>query len=95
MILLSEVVKAVNGQLLGVNLDADIELQSIGIDSRHIVKNQLFIAIKGEHFDGNMFASDAIKQGAAAVLVSDANTQARPAVVVKDTRLALGALAKY
>ena len=95
MILLSEVAKAVNGQLLGVNLGTDIDLQSIGTDSRNIVKNQLFIAIKGEHFDGNTFASDAIKQGAAAVLVSDANTQARPAVVVKDTRLALGALAKY
>ena len=95
MILLSEVAKAVNGQLLGINPSADIKLQSIGTDSRNIVKNQLFIAIKGEYFDGNTFASDAIKQGAAAVLVSDANTQARPAVVVKDTRLALGALAKY
>ena len=95
MILLSEVEKAVNGQLLGINSGADIELQSVGTDSRNIVKNQLFIAIKGESFDGNTFARDAIKQGAAAVLVSDANTQARPAVVVKDTRLALGALAKY
>lgn len=89
--LLSEVANAVNGQLLG----ADIELQSVGTDSRNIVKNQLFIAIKGEHFDGNTFASDAIKQGAAAALVNDANTQARPALVVKDTRLALGALAKH
>ena len=99
MILLSEVAKAVNGQLLGEDLGAgigaDVELQSVGSDSRNIVKNQLFIAIKGEHFDGNTFASDAIKLGAAAVLVSDANTQARPALVVKDTRLALGALAKH
>ena len=99
MILLSEVAKAVNGQPLGVDLSAgigaDVELHCIGTDSRNIVKNQLFIAIKGEHFDGNTFASDAIKQGAAAVLVSDANTQARPALVVKDTRLALGTLAKH
>ena len=64
MILLSEVAKAVNGQPRGVNPGADIELQSIGIDSRHIVKNQLFIAIKGKYFDGNTFARDAIKQGA-------------------------------
>ena len=99
MILLSEVAKAVNGKLLGEDLGAgigaDVELQSVGTDSRNIVKNQLFIAIKGEHFDGNTFASEAIKQGAAAVLVSDSNTQARPALVVADTRLALGALAKY
>ena len=89
--LLSEVAKAVNGQLLG----ADIEVKSIGTDSRNIVQNQLFIAIKGESFDGNMFASAAIMQGAAAVLVSEPNASARPAVMVADTRLALGALAKY
>ena len=91
MIMLSEVAKAVNGQLLG----ADIEVKSIGTDSRNIVQNQLFIAIKGENFDGNTFASAAIIQGAAAVLVSEPNASARPAVMVADTRLALGALAKY
>ncbi len=91
MIMLSEVAKAVNGQLLG----ADIEVKSIGTDSRNIMQNQLFIAIKGENFDGNMFASAAIMQGAAAVLVSEPNVSARPAVLVADTRLALGALAKY
>ena len=91
MMMLNEIAKAINGQLLG----ADVELKNIGTDSRNIVKNQLFIAIKGENFDGNTFAIEAIKQGAAAVLVSDANTQARPALVVSDTRLALGALAKY
>ena len=48
MILLSEVAKVVNGQLLGVNLGTDIDLQSTGTDSRNIVKNQLFIAIKGK-----------------------------------------------
>ena len=89
--MLSEIAKAVNGQLLG----NDIEVKNIGTDSRNIVKNQLFIAIKGENFDGNTFAREAIKQGAAAVVVSDANSSARPAVLVKEARLALGALAKY
>jgi UDP-N-acetylmuramoyl-tripeptide--D-alanyl-D-alanine ligase len=67
----------------------------VGTDSRNIVKNQLFIGIKGENFDGNSYALEAIQQGAAAALVSDANTPARPAVVVPDTRLALGAFAKH
>ena len=91
MLMLSEIANAVNGRMIG----ADVLLQSVGSDSRHIVKNQLFIGIKGENFDGNSYALEAIKQGAAAVLVSDANTQASPAVVVQDTRLALGQLAKY
>lgn len=91
MMQLSTIAKAVNGKLLG----DDVEMQSVGIDSRAIVSNQLFVAIKGENFDGNKFAETAIEQGAAAVLVSDAQTKARPAIVVEDTRLALGYLAKF
>ena len=91
MITLSAITSAVNGQLLG----ADCEVQSVGTDSRAIVSNQLFVALKGENFDGNQFAETAIQQGAAAVLVSDAQTKARPAIVVGDTRLALGQIAKY
>ena len=91
MMMLSEIANAVNGRLIG----ADVLVQSVGTDSRNIVKNQLFIGIKGENFDGNSYALEAVKQGAAAVLVSDANTPASPAVVVQDTRLALGQLAKY
>ena len=91
MMMLSEVAKAVHGHMIG----EDVLVQSVGTDSRNIVKNQLFIGIKGENFDGNTFASEAIRLAAAAVLVSDANTQASPAVVVQDTRLALGQLAKH
>ena len=89
--MLSEIAKALNGRMVG----EDVLVQSVGIDSRNIVKNQLFIGIKGENFDGNTFAPEALRLGAAAVLVSDANTQANPCVVVQDTRLALGQLAKY
>ena len=91
MIMLSEIAKAVAGQMLG----ADILCESVGSDSRNISKNQLFVAIKGEHFDGNTFAAEAIKQGAAAVLISDENIKARPAILVKESRLALGKLAKH
>lgn len=91
MMMLSEIAKAVNGQMLG----ADTEVFSIGSDSRNIIKNQLFVAIKGEKFDGNTYASEAIKQGAAAALVSNSQTDARPAVLVKESRLALGLLAKH
>ena len=89
MITLANIAKIVEGHLIG----DDCEIASIGIDSRNITQNQLFIGIKGENFDGNTYAFDAIKQGAAAVLVNDADTKARPAVIVKDTRLALGKLA--
>lgn len=91
MIMLSEIAQAVGGRMQG----ADVLCSSIGSDSRNIVKNQLFVAIKGERFDGNAFAEEAIKQGAAAVLISDQHANVCPAVKVTDTRLALGNLAKY
>lgn len=91
MIMLSEIAKAIDGHMQG----ADVLCESIGIDSRNIVKNQLFIAIKGERFDGNTFAEEAIKQGAAAVLISNENANVTSAIIVTDTRLALGKLAQY
>jgi UDP-N-acetylmuramoyl-tripeptide--D-alanyl-D-alanine ligase len=91
MLMLSEIAKAVGGRMQG----ADVLCESVGSDSRHILKNQLFVGIKGERFDGSMYAQEAIKQGAVAALVADANTQASPVIVVSDTRLALGQLAKY
>ncbi len=91
MMLLSEVALAVNGRLSG----ADVMIACVDSDSRNIEKNQLFVAIKGERFDGNTFALEAINKGAAAVLISDASSSAQPAVIVDDTRLALGQLAAY
>ena len=91
MMQLSEAASALNAKLFG----ADVTFDSVGSDSRSIQAGQLFVALKGEHFDGNTFAAEAINKGAAAVMVSDAATAARPALVVKDTRLALGELAKY
>jgi murE/murF fusion protein len=91
MMQLSEAASALNAKLIG----ADVAFDSVGSDSRNIVAGQLFVAIKGENFDGNVFAAEAINKGAAAVMVSDAATVARPALVVHDTRLALGELAKY
>ena len=91
MMRLSEAAGAIHATLLG----DDVAFDSVGSDSRKIENNQLFVALKGENFDGNAFAVEAISKGAAAAMVSDAATAARPALLVKDTRLALGALAKY
>jgi len=91
MMQLAEAADALNARLLG----ADVMFDRVGSDSRNIEAGQLFVALKGEHFDGNAFAAEAINKGAAAVMVSDVATTARPALLVRDTRLALGELAKY
>ncbi len=91
MMMLSEIATALNASVIG----EDVKVLSVGTDSRAIASEQLFVAIKGEQFDGNTFASEAIKLGAAAALVSDKTVVVSPAVLVKDTRLALGELAHY
>lgn len=90
MMTLSQAASAMNGSLLG----ADAQLTSVGTDSRHVTQGELFFALKGEHFDGHQYAEQALKKGAVAVVVSDANGVVRPAILVKDTLLALGALAQ-
>ena len=48
-------------------------IEGISIDSRNIKKNDLFIAIKGENFDGNDFIDQAIDNGASYSLSSKKN----------------------
>ncbi len=89
MMMLSDIAKAVGGTLLG----ADAMITSVDTDSRRIQAQQLFVAIQGERFDGNTFAAEALQLGAAAVLISDPTQTVTPAILVTDTRLALGKLA--
>jgi len=51
-------------------MEGDIEKDISGVifDSRNIKGGEIFIAVKGENFDGNDFIEDAIKRGAAAVV---------------------------
>lgn len=91
MMLLSEAVNAMQAKLSG----ADVMFTSVGTDSRNITKGQLFVALKGDNFDGHTFAAQAIAQGAAAVLISDKNVNVQPAILVDDTCQSLGELAAY
>ena len=81
------------------NPDVFKSVYHVSIDSRNIKKNSLFIAIKGERFDGHNFLDEVVKKGAAAVLVSEKNFKKIkdyeiPVITVKDTTIALGEVAK-
>lgn len=96
MMFLAETVQALNAKLIGSN----VEFTSVGTDSRNITQGQLFVALKGENFDGHDYAAQAIAQGAAAVLVSGEwvakqEKEVEPAIVVQDTYQALGELAAF
>ena len=67
-------------------------------DSRAVVPGCIFLALCGERFDGNSFAAEASRKGAAAVVVSRLEGEYDPAcsiVQVADTLAALQSLAKW
>ncbi|MFM8755680.1 MAG: UDP-N-acetylmuramoyl-tripeptide--D-alanyl-D-alanine ligase [Limnohabitans sp.] len=77
---------------------ADVVVQRVHTDSRSLQAGDLFVALRGERFDGHAYISQAREAGAVAVLCETAGEPAAaqaglPALVVPDTRQALGALA--
>src|SRR3954453_22240967 len=76
---------------------SDGPLSSVSIDSREIEPESLFIAIKGDKLDGHDYVTAALAAGASAALVSEswfAQHGGDRLIVVPDTLVALGALAR-
>lgn len=90
----AEVCRAVDGQL---SADGNIIIRSVSTDSRAIKPGSLFVAIKGERFDGHDFIRDAMDRGAVLVMAEKGSPLPGgvPAVLVDDTLKALGKLAEY
>ena len=84
-------------QARGVNIQS-VTADRVHTDSRSLQVGDLFVALRGERFDGNEFIAQAKAQGAVAV-VCEASGEAQamahdlPAMVVPDARIALGELA--
>ncbi|MGQ0621479.1 MAG: Mur ligase domain-containing protein, partial [Panacagrimonas sp.] len=93
----SDVASAVGGQQVG----GDAGITRVTTDSRAILPGDLFVALTGPTFDGHDFALKAAQSGAAVVLVSRrlpdimVGKTMVPQIVVPDTRLALGRLARW
>ena len=73
---------------------ADCEINAIQQDSRDIRHGNLFVAIAGEHFDGHNFVKQAGETGASAALVERETGNGIPEILVKDTLIAYGDIAR-
>ena len=75
---------------------ADSNIFGISIDERTIKKNDLFIALKGNRFDGHDFIESAIKKGASGIIASDYKVAVKfNALLVIDTMDALIKMAQF
>jgi UDP-N-acetylmuramoyl-tripeptide--D-alanyl-D-alanine ligase len=94
---IAEAARALDAGIRG----SDVAFDSVNTDSRAIGRGDLFVALRGERFDGHRFVPQAAAAGAAAAMVEDPgfgiqNSEVKlPLIVVKDTRLALGRLGAY
>ncbi len=91
MMSLREAATAIGARLIG----KDVRFDSVSTDSRTLERGALFIALRGERFDGRRFIGAAKERGAAAAIVEDpdASQGKLPFLVVENSRLALGRLA--
>jgi len=99
MMSLSEAAKALGARMVG----KDVHFRAVSTDSRKIAAGDLFVALRGENFDGYEFVPGALQDGAVAAIVNADSYEARAAIlnpessllIVEDTRFALGQLAAY
>jgi UDP-N-acetylmuramoyl-tripeptide--D-alanyl-D-alanine ligase len=93
MMSLAEAAAAIAGRLSG----QDARFAGVSTDTRSVRKDELFVAIRGDRFDGHGFLEAARQRGAAGALVDEAftETSALPTVTVEDTRKGLGRLGRH
>ena len=89
---LSQIASILEAQLIG---DGNVTIENVSTDSRKAVKKGLFFALKGENFDAHDYVMKAAEQGCVAVVVEHPTEGNITQLIVKDSRLALGQLAKW
>jgi len=67
----------------------------ISTDTRKIVPGCIFFALKGEHFNGNQYAEEALNKGAAYAVIDEPQYNGKDRVLVEDCLTALQDLARH
>lgn len=86
---LSDAAKILEAPMIG----EDGVFKNICTDTRSLSSGDVYVALRGDHFDGHDFISNAADEGAVAVIVDKKCKNKITQIVVEDTRIALGLLA--
>ncbi|MBQ3866330.1 MAG: UDP-N-acetylmuramoyl-tripeptide--D-alanyl-D-alanine ligase, partial [Clostridia bacterium] len=87
---LQQIAEAVGGTLKG---DGTVTVSGVSTDSRTTKEGELFIALRGEKFDGHDFIPSLV--GKCAAVISEKEFPGINVILVKDTLKALGRLAAF
>ena len=92
--MMARTLAAVASELQGRLVGADQPFGAVTTDTRSLGAGSLFVAIPGDRFDGNDFVAEAFAKRAAGALVSRVAASPLPQIEVRDSRRALGAMAR-
>jgi len=96
MMTVSDAVRALGARAAG----AEVRFTSVSTDTRTLGQGALFVALRGERFDGHDYLAAARTAGAVAAMVEESGAERAAAaglaaLVVAETRRALGTLARH
>ena len=97
---LGEIIKATGGSLFSG--EEGLSVEGVSTDSRYIAEDNLFIAIKGDRFDGHDFIPTVLEKGVPAIVISEKAcleriglTDSVGVVIVPDTIKAYQSIARF
>ncbi|BDS08421.1 UDP-N-acetylmuramoyl-tripeptide--D-alanyl-D-alanine ligase [Oceaniferula spumae] len=94
---IAEIVTATGGELVGN--DTGRTIRAISTDTRSLGEGSLFVALRGDHFDGHNFVGTAVENGAECLMLDtlpeNADELEVPVLLVKNTLYGLQRLAKW
>ncbi|MGM9935990.1 MAG: UDP-N-acetylmuramoyl-tripeptide--D-alanyl-D-alanine ligase [Candidatus Ornithomonoglobus sp.] len=94
---IKDILRATKGEIISkTSNSAGLEITGITRDSREVSEGVLFVPLKGEKVDGHDFVKSALEHGASAALTEKDIERAKGTLIrVKDTRKAMGDIARY
>ncbi len=91
---IQQIVEITNAKL--ISGDATTVISGISTDSRQISADELFVALRGDRYDGHKFVASSLDRGAAGAMVMKETIEHPAAIMmVKDTLSALGDIAAH
>jgi UDP-N-acetylmuramoyl-tripeptide--D-alanyl-D-alanine ligase len=88
---LTQLIPILNAKLQG----NDVQFTGCSTDTRRLSPQSLYVALRGDRFDGHDFLEEAQQQGAVAAVVETPVNSSLPLLQVADTRKALGMIARF
>ncbi len=80
----------------GATITGAAEFSGVSTNSKTVEAGNLFVALRGERFDAHMFLEEVVNKGATAVVVDHLPPNLKvPALIVRDTKVALGEIGHF